>query len=559
MRRRASAIRATDPRALAVRLTAGAMLAGLFAFIMPGIARASADAKPTRPAASAAPASNAATASSGARAVSSPPSPAPGPHGDVPLTWRTVVATDGVPLAVVEGGNPKGPPILLLHGYSQSSLSWLPQFADPGLATNFRLVAIDLRGHGASGKPWTPESYAGSKPWADDVHAVVTQLALRKPLVVGWSFGGYVAMDYFREYGRDAMSGIVLVSSPGGLIPRPASPPPPPQPDDLRVLLKGAKGFMQVMSSHPQPEDAADLGVATVMTLPPYARRAMMGMRLENLDLVAKLDDVPMLAIVGAMDPSVPGAALAKLLPQHGGRVLTYEGVGHSAFVEATARFDADLAAFAQQVLPADARAALPSPLVRDVPVPPAVHEYIRALNAGDADAGVNAFARDGTMYIAQGRIARGHAALAEIERFHAVVRPTVAPEGLTARQFGDRVVVAMTGNVERSPIFESMGLPVVRTEGAGDAFVVTGGRIESARQPEFAPACRKVMAAAMTAARAWLDERADVRRATMLPNGVPKVDGDTASTWIAALADWRKTTGWAPAPADRDDCAAGR
>jgi non-heme chloroperoxidase len=530
MRRRASAMLATDPCVLALRLTAGAMLAGLLALVAP------AGAAPAPPASAS----------------------APGPYGDLPLTWRTVVATDGVPLAVVEGGNPKGPPILLLHGYSQSSLSWLPQFADPGLAANFRLVAIDLRGHGASGKPWTPESYAGSKPWADDVHAVVTQLALKKPLVVGWSFGGYVAMDYFREYGRDALSGIVLVSSPGGLLPRPASSPPP-QLDDLRVLLKGAKGFMQVMSSHPQPEDAADLGVATVMTLPPYARRAMLGKRLENLDLVAKLDQVPVLAIVGAMDVSVPGAALAKLLPQHGGRVLTYEGVGHSAFVEATARFGADIAAFAQQTLPPESRAAFDAPLVKDVPVPPAVGDYLRAINAGDATAGVHAFATDGTMYLVQGRIARGHAALAEIERFHAVVRPTVAPEGPTARQYGDRVVVAMSGNVERSPMFVAMGLPVVRTDGAGDAFVVEGGKIASARQPEFAPACRKVMAAAMTDARAWLDARNDARRATLLPNGVLRMDADTARTWLAALNDWRKTTGWAPAPADRDDCAAGR
>lgn len=492
--------------------------------------------------------------------VANAAAPAAPPASSVPgpaLTFRTVIAPDGVPLTVVEGGNPAGPAILLLHGYSQSSLSWLPQFGDPGLAAHFRLVAIDLRGHGASGKPWTPESYAGSKPWADDVRAVATQLGLKKPLVVGWSFGGYVAMDYFREYGRDAMSGIVLVSSPGGLIPRPAGSPPP-QPDDLRVLLTGAQQFMKVMSAHPEPEDASELGVATVMTLPPYARRAMMGKRLENLDLVPKLGDVPMLAIVGAMDASVPGAALAKLLPEHGGRVLSYEGVGHSAFIEATARFDADIAAFAQQTLPPDARAALPTPLVQDVAVPDVVARYVNAINAGDATSAVDSFAPDATMYLVQHRIAKGRAALAEIEQFHAVVRPHVAPEGFSARRHGERIVVSMVRNVEKSPIFEAMGLPLVRTEGVGDAFVIENGRIASARVPEFAAPCQRVMTAAMTDARRWLDERNDRRRATLLPGGVPKVNGETARDWIGALRDWRKATGWTPVAADRDACTAG-
>lgn len=273
---------------------------------------------------------------------------ASGPAVAVPLKFHTVTAPDGVPLVAVEGGNADGPPIVLLHGYSQSSLSFLPQFADPLLARTYRLVAIDLRGHGASGKPWTPASYAGSKPWGDDVHAVVTQLGLKKPLVVGWSFGGYVAMHYLREYGRDAVAGIALVSSTGGLLPRNASAPPR-TPDDLRLLLQGSKQFMKVMSARPEPEDAVELGVATAMMLPPYVRNAMSGIRLDNVDLTPQLDTVPMLSIAGEKDVTVPGAALAKLLGEHGGRGVVYEGVGHSAFIEATARFNADIAAFARQ------------------------------------------------------------------------------------------------------------------------------------------------------------------------------------------------------------------
>lgn len=278
------------------------------------------------------------------------PASAPVVSAPVPLKFHTVIAPDGVPLVAVEGGNPDGPPIVLLHGYSQSSLSFLPQFADPLLAKTYRLVALDLRGHGASGKPWTPASYAGSKPWGDDVHAVVTQLGLKKPLVVGWSFGGYVAMHYLREYGRDAVAGIALVSSTGGLLPRNATAPPR-TPDDLRLLLQGSKQFMKVMSAQPEPEDAVELGVATAMMLPPYVRNAMSGIRLDNVDLTSQLDAVPMLSVAGAKDVTVPGTALANLLGEHGGRGLVYDGIGHSAFIEATARFDADIEAFARRTL----------------------------------------------------------------------------------------------------------------------------------------------------------------------------------------------------------------
>jgi pimeloyl-ACP methyl ester carboxylesterase len=472
------------------------------------------------------------------------------------LTWHTVTAPDGVPLIVIEGGTPDAPPLLLLHGYSQSSLSWLPQFSDPGLARAFRLIAVDLRGHGASGKPWAPEAYAGSKPWAEDLHAVVTQLRLRRPVIVGWSFGGYVAMDYLRERGPEALAGVVLVASPGGLVPRPPVRPPP-QPDDLRAVLGGARQFMALMSATPLPRDIVDLGAATVMTLPPYARRAMLGKRLDNVDLVGRLDGVPVLAILGAADPSVPGDALARVLAAHGGRVVFYEGVGHSPFAEASARFGADLAEFATVAF-ARATAAPTPPPVTEVPVPAAVHEYITGLNAGDAARSLAAFAPDAAMYLVGGRVARGPEELGAIERFHAVVRPHVSPEGFSAREHGDRTVVAMRTNVETSPMFEAMGLPTVRTESVGDAFVVRDGRIITARQPEFAPACRRVMGAAMGEVRAWMESREDSRLGMLMPGGVPRMDADTAPTWLGALRDWRAASGWEPARADRDACAAG-
>lgn len=74
-------------------------------------------------------------------------------------TWQYVNGYGGVPLATVSWGNPQGPEILFVHGFSQSIESFRRQLDDPALASEFHMVAFDLRGHGASGKPWTPESY----------------------------------------------------------------------------------------------------------------------------------------------------------------------------------------------------------------------------------------------------------------------------------------------------------------------------------------------------------------------------------------------------------------
>jgi Predicted hydrolases or acyltransferases (alpha/beta hydrolase superfamily) len=77
------------------------------------------------------------------------------------------------------------------------------------LADDFRLVAIDLRGHGLSDKP--KDGYDDSKLWADDIHAVIQTLNLDHPILSGWSYGPLVILDYIRHYGEDAIGGIQFV------------------------------------------------------------------------------------------------------------------------------------------------------------------------------------------------------------------------------------------------------------------------------------------------------------------------------------------------------------
>ena len=74
-----------------------------------------------------------------------------------------------------------------------------PSVAEGSLREEFRLVAYDLHGHGMSEAPLEPEHYTDGKLWADDVVAIIDELRLDRPVLVGWSLrrrsssGDYVA------------------------------------------------------------------------------------------------------------------------------------------------------------------------------------------------------------------------------------------------------------------------------------------------------------------------------------------------------------------------------
>ena len=100
---------------------------------------------------------------------------------------------------VREWGKVDAPAILFIHGWSQNHLCWRKQH-ESQLADRFRLVAFDLRGHGMSEAPEAQDQYTEAA-WADDVAAIVDHLDLEQPVLVGWSYAGFVICDYLRAHG----------------------------------------------------------------------------------------------------------------------------------------------------------------------------------------------------------------------------------------------------------------------------------------------------------------------------------------------------------------------
>jgi len=103
-----------------------------------------------------------------------------------------------------------GPPVVLLHGVASNSRIWIT--TAPHLAENFRVFALDQRGHGASDKP--DDGYDFESVVAD-LAAFVEALQLDQPVVVGHSWGGNVALQYAATHAGGA-SGLVMVD--GGYI-----------------------------------------------------------------------------------------------------------------------------------------------------------------------------------------------------------------------------------------------------------------------------------------------------------------------------------------------------
>ena len=106
------------------------------------------------------------------------------------------IAVDGVTLSVTVGGN--GPPVLLLHGYAESSRMWKPLAKE--LAPNFTVIAPDLPGIGDSS---IPKTGLDMKTSAERVHAAVKSLGYTKVRVVGHDIGLMVAYAYAATYPQE--------------------------------------------------------------------------------------------------------------------------------------------------------------------------------------------------------------------------------------------------------------------------------------------------------------------------------------------------------------------
>ncbi|WP_406054048.1 alpha/beta fold hydrolase [Kribbella sp. NBC_00889] len=274
-----------------------------------------------------------------------------------PTATYDVRGGGGVRLHAREWGNRQGRAVVFIHGWSASHMCWAHQMQGR-LADDFRLVAFDNRGHGMSEKPLGADSYRDPQLWADDLAAVIDQLGLDRPVLVAWSYGGFIVSDYIRAYGEDRIGAINLVGAavmlkpptfdhigPGFLENAPDASMP-----DLATNIAAVRRFLGVCTAEPLEPDDWSAALAWNMVVPPEVRGALISREIDSDDVLSALS-VPVLVTHGMSDTIV--------LPSMGEHVLNvckparpsrYEGIGHMPFTEAQPRFDHELAELAADV-----------------------------------------------------------------------------------------------------------------------------------------------------------------------------------------------------------------
>ena len=243
----------------------------------------------------------------------------------------------GLNVRVVERGDPDSPPVVLIHGWGCSVYVFrrnMPALADGG----FRVIAVDLKGHGLSDKPVASDEYTIDS-LVEHLLDILDALRLERPALAGHSLGGSLIYHFASRYPERArclgllspvgLNGVPLMWLYRGLTPKLLTPilrqirP--------RVIVRLALRRVYGRRAHFTPRDVEEFLAPS--QFPEYA----LAMRelLHNYDWTAAKHrrltpvDVPAIGLWGALDHMMPDDGMgiyAPLLPQIVLRVIPDAG-----------------------------------------------------------------------------------------------------------------------------------------------------------------------------------------------------------------------------------------
>jgi pimeloyl-ACP methyl ester carboxylesterase len=267
---------------------------------------------------------------------------------------QTVLLPNGITLGYVEFGDPAGPPMVLIHGYTDSARDWVPLV--PYLPKGSRLILVDIRGHGVSSKP---ECCYSRVDFAYDIKLLLDTLGVERADIVGHSLGSIISQT-FAEFWPERTRKVVLISSTGGpaKCTAPGAAPPKPAGMDFRSeILKlhepidPESKFMIDWWASPTPVDPDFLRRQRrdAAQIPLKVWFAVLDQGLTGMDLQSTLPRLkaPTLLIWGAKDPIFgpeDRRTLQKGLPT--AKVIVYPEFGHNSFWEDPKRVARDLSEF---------------------------------------------------------------------------------------------------------------------------------------------------------------------------------------------------------------------
>ncbi|MGH6715808.1 MAG: alpha/beta fold hydrolase [Bradyrhizobium sp.] len=249
-----------------------------------------------------------------------------------------------------------GRPIVLIHGNSSSARIWRKQMQGP-LGGKYRLIAIDLPGHGESGRAPDPERDYSAPGYSACVAGIAKQLELEEAVFVGWSLGGHALLE--AASALPMAKGLMIFGTPPiaktpdgfagfkGLSPAGFAPAPSDEEIAGWTKLAFAPGFAAVppffVSDFRNTDGAARgcLGAAV-----------QQGRFDDEVEIVRARLSIPLAIVHGAEEQIVDLSYLQRLVAPTLWRrqVQVIAGAGHSTQWEQPQAFDEVLDAFAASV-----------------------------------------------------------------------------------------------------------------------------------------------------------------------------------------------------------------
>lgn len=197
----------------------------------------------------------------------------------------TFIEAGGIHQHVIERGPPDGPPLVMIHGAFGAAQDFAVSIM-PQTAQRYRSIAIDRPGHGYSGRgedtPVTPDKQARY------LHAALQAMGVEKPVLLGFSFGGAVALAYALQYPAQTGS-VVLINTASH---------PWPTPVELSYRLDGTPMIGPLLRHTvvtPAGHMIVEAGVRSVFSpasIPPAYRLAPLSLSLRPGSYHANAEDI---------------------------------------------------------------------------------------------------------------------------------------------------------------------------------------------------------------------------------------------------------------------------
>jgi pimeloyl-ACP methyl ester carboxylesterase len=253
---------------------------------------------------------------------------------------------NGIDMAYRDEG--QGQPIVFIHAFPLHSAIWQRQIE--AFASHHRVIAPDLRGLGATARG---SGAASLDQYADDLAALLDQLAIEQASFAGLSLGGYISFALWRRH-RQRIAALILADTRAGADGEEAR-----QGREKNAKLAEEQGpgaiadqMLPKLLSANAPAALRDEVRAIIESNDragiAAALRAMAA-RPDSTPLLAEID-VPTLVIVGAEDALTPPSeaeAMFNAIP--GCRIATIPGAGHISNLEAPEAFNAAIEEFLHQ------------------------------------------------------------------------------------------------------------------------------------------------------------------------------------------------------------------